>query len=98
MLMYEMVCERVPFEGLDPITCATEVCQSSRPDVSMNGNKKVVELIRRCWSQDPRKRPSFKHIYKDMSKGKVAWDGTDPQALKAMKRLIARSGPRERKS
>jgi serine/threonine protein kinase len=97
MIMYEMLCERVPFEGLDPVTCASEVCQGARPELLLKGNKKIVELIRRCWSQDPKKRPSFKHIYKNIIKGKVLWDGTDPQAVRAMKRLIADKGGREKK-
>jgi serine/threonine protein kinase len=88
MVLYEMMCERFPFQGYEPVACAQAVIQVRRPDLPASGEKKMCDLIRQCWAQDPAKRPTFAEIYPKLLKGKVGWEGTNPKALKAMKSLI----------
>jgi serine/threonine protein kinase len=88
MVLYEMLCEKFPFQGHDQIAGAREVAQGKRPELPASGNKKICELIRSCWAHDPKKRPNFTDIYTQLIKGKIGWDHTIPKALKAMQRLI----------
>jgi serine/threonine protein kinase len=98
MVLYEMLCHQMPFEGLDPIQCALDVCRGARPTLPSSGNKKICDLIRLCWNGEPKKRPEFAHIFDSLITGKRGWDDTEPAALKAMKKLIAGAKKSERKS
>jgi serine/threonine protein kinase len=88
LVLYEMLCEQYPFQGLNPVACARAVIKGRRPDLPSQGNKKICEMIKNCWAQDPKKRPWFTEIYRQLIKGKVGFDDTNPKALKAMKNLI----------
>jgi serine/threonine protein kinase len=98
MVLYEMLCHQMPFEGLEPIQCAVEVCRGARPTLPSSGNKKVCELIKQCWQHDPKKRPEFTQIFDTLISGKRVWDDTEPKALKAMRRLILKAKNSEKKA
>jgi serine/threonine protein kinase len=88
MVLYEMLCDRMPFQGFDLAECEREVVAGKRPELPAVGNTKLCDLIRKCWAQEPTKRPEFTEIYRKLMKGKGIWDETNPKALVAMKRLI----------
>ena len=90
MILYEMLCEEVPFAGMDAVSVMRCVAHGQRPKLP-NKEKGVCSLISVCWSENPKKRPSFSRIYKKLMKGHFIWEGTNPKALQAMKRLIEQS-------
>jgi serine/threonine protein kinase len=91
MVLYEMLCERIPFQGDDPLVVAQSVVGGSRPGLP-DSEPQVEALIRMCWHQDPEKRPTFETVYKWLSGGKYLWENTNAKALKAMDRLIKGKG------
>ena len=95
MVLYEMLCEMVPFEGRDPVKVMSDVVNGQRPKLPKK-EPELCSLIEACWDQDPKKRPSFPKIYKRLIGGEFLWEGTNEKALKAMKKLI-KTSRRERK-
>lgn len=87
VILYEMLCEHLPFEGLDRMQVMVKVSDGKRPKLPSK-EKAVCSLIKSCWEQDPKKRPPFKKIYKKLIKGDHNWEGTNPKAIKAIKMLI----------
>jgi serine/threonine protein kinase len=97
MVLYEMLCEKIPFEGCDSVDVADRVCRGVRPKLPSFGNRHVRHLIRKCWQQEPGARPTFEQIFNKLIRGNVAWDGTDPKAIKAMRKLISKSSHKHEK-
>jgi serine/threonine protein kinase len=87
MVLYEMLAERLPFQGEDPVSVAQKVLRGIRPDLH-EAHPQVAALIRMCWNQDPDKRPDFAVIYKEMMGKKYLWEDTNPKALRALRKLI----------
>jgi serine/threonine protein kinase len=91
-ILFELVAHQIPFDGLPPMKVSAEICHGKRPTFpSESKDKKIIELIRKCWDQDPKKRPTFREIYDKMIAGKTVWDGTQSKALKALTKLVAES-------
>jgi serine/threonine protein kinase len=81
MLLYEMLCNRMPFQGMSPELCVTEVAQGRRPDLPAGVEHAICKLIRRCWQGDPSKRPTFKKIWKAMANKRCWWEGTEKSVV-----------------
>mmetsp|Transcript_35643 Transcript_35643/g.70489 ORF Transcript_35643/g.70489 Transcript_35643/m.70489 type:complete len:302 (-) Transcript_35643:9-914(-) len=68
MVAYEVVCRHVPFERQDATTVASLTKAGERPDlqdetvVPREVPPGLLDLIVRCWDQDPEVRPSFREI------------------------------------
>jgi serine/threonine protein kinase len=64
VLLWEMLTLAEPFEGLTQDQLVLEVIQKgSRPAIpDYYGPPKLIELIRRCWSEKPSERPSFPQV------------------------------------
>lgn len=95
MVLYEMLCEQVPFEGKDPMWVMQSVVDGERPKLPKK-EPAVCQLIEACWAAEPKSRPGFPKIYKRLIDGEYLWEGTNAKALRAMKKLIKESR-RERK-
>jgi serine/threonine protein kinase len=87
VVLYEMLCESIPFLGMQPVEVALLVVGGVRPDLPRK-HLKVCRLIEQCWAQDPRARPSFEQIYNEMTHGNYLWDGTNAKAVVAIQKLI----------
>jgi serine/threonine protein kinase len=100
-LLFELLLHRLPFEGMPPMKFSVEICHGKRPPLPVGKERKICDLIRQCWKHNPKKRPAFRDIYERIVAGKAAWDGTQPQSLKALKKLVAKaqgdSSPKIRK-
>jgi len=59
------------------------VIAGKRPSMPSNCPAMMVDLINRCWHQDPRMRPTFEQIIEE----KVLTRGTLPISLKGMYRI-----------
>lgn len=69
MLMYAVATQSIPFEGVDPRVVSRIVEDGKRPTVPDDFRKKhpnYVAIMASCWAQDPRKRPSFQDICKQL--------------------------------
>lgn len=70
LVVYEILTDEVPFQNLKTIDILIKVVQQSyRPDIKSKSIPSCYKnLITQCWSQDPRKRPSFNEIVNRLKK------------------------------
>jgi serine/threonine protein kinase len=92
LLLYEMLCHKIPFGDLDGKTCEREVCRGRRPELPGRGNAAIRKLIRKCWDPEPKKRPTFKEIYVSIKTGKYVFDGTTEEEMREMRSLLREPG------
>lgn len=62
MVMYEAVCQEVPFEDIDPGLIGAKTVRGVRPNLCRAPKGfpgKLRELMCNCWAQDPAGRPCF---------------------------------------
>lgn len=63
IIMWEMLTQECPYEGLTPIQCALSVLnQNMRPDVPDWCPQRLRDLINGCVDRDPQSRPTFGEI------------------------------------
>ncbi|KAB1203602.1 Serine/threonine-protein kinase HT1 [Morella rubra] len=63
VLLWELLTGKLPYEHLTPLQAAVGVVQKGlRPTIPSSTHPKLVELIERCWQQDPSSRPEFSQI------------------------------------
>ncbi|XP_059461374.1 serine/threonine-protein kinase STY46-like isoform X2 [Corylus avellana] len=63
VLLWELLTRKLPYEHLTPLQAAVGVVQKGlRPTIPANTHPKLVELLERCWQQDPSLRPEFSEI------------------------------------
>uniref|UniRef100_A0A803LG91 non-specific serine/threonine protein kinase n=1 Tax=Chenopodium quinoa TaxID=63459 RepID=A0A803LG91_CHEQI len=63
IVLWELLTGKLPYEYLTPLQAAVGVVQKGlRPTMPKNCHPKLVELLERCWQQDPRTRPDFSEI------------------------------------
>lgn len=69
MVLFEFICQEIPFEDLEPIEVLKSTSNGVRPDmeaVPPTTPKALVDLMEMCWQHDPKKRPSFEFICKQL--------------------------------
>ncbi|KAH7849294.1 hypothetical protein Vadar_015838 [Vaccinium darrowii] len=63
VVLWELLTGEVPYLHLTPLQAAVGVVQQGlRPTIPKNTNPKLVELLQRCWQQNPTLRPNFSEI------------------------------------
>ncbi|KAJ1702912.1 hypothetical protein LUZ63_002691 [Rhynchospora breviuscula] len=63
VMMWELLTGKIPYEYLTPLQAAVGLVQKGlRPTIPKNANPEIAKLIKRCWQQDPTKRPDFAEI------------------------------------
>lgn len=78
ILLWELLCQSIPYKGLTPIQVAFAVVQKKeRPPIPKDTPKPLKKLIEKCWDQDPSKRPEFEFIAELFIKHKVLFPKTD---------------------
>lgn len=70
MIIYEIMEGRVPFAGQNGDSIKKMVReQNRRPELtSQEHPKALVDLMKKCWTQDPKQRPSFGKITTELKK------------------------------
>jgi len=68
ILIYEVVCRYMAFEDLDPDSARQEIASGGRPRldpdiVPPEAPAALLDLMVRCWDQDPSKRPSMSEVH-----------------------------------
>ena len=59
MVCYEIITGHEPFENDAPNLAKKKVKKGDRPKLPKHCPKRLKDLIVECWSEDPRKRPTF---------------------------------------
>ncbi|XP_068646104.1 serine/threonine-protein kinase STY46-like [Aristolochia californica] len=63
VVLWELLTGKLPYEYLTPLQAAVGVVQKGlRPTIPKHTHPKLVELLERCWQQDPTLRPDFSEI------------------------------------
>jgi serine/threonine protein kinase len=63
MIFYYMLRSTPPWAGLSGLDAVTKAAvDGERPLIPRNVDERLVILLKRCWDEDPRARPSFEHI------------------------------------
>ncbi|KAK4802793.1 hypothetical protein SAY86_000996 [Trapa natans] len=63
IVLWELLTGKLPYEYLTPLQAAVGVVQKGlRPTMQNNTHPMLVELLERCWQQDPTLRPDFSEI------------------------------------
>ncbi|XP_057731678.1 serine/threonine-protein kinase STY46-like isoform X3 [Arachis stenosperma] len=63
IVLWELLTGKLPYEHLSPLHAAVGVAQKGlRPEIPRHTHPMLVELIHRCWHQDPSSRPDFTEI------------------------------------
>lgn len=63
ILLNEMIGRRIPFDGVADSEIKRRVINGDRPEVSLSCDRRLHDLIVKCWSQDPEERPTFIEIH-----------------------------------
>ena len=102
MILYEMLMERLPFSELagpkgehDAAAIKRAVLAGERPKIDLDPETAVdaipiVSLIKDCWKQDPKERPSFETIYEMFESQTVAFPKTSGRAIRQFLRLVSK--------
>ncbi|XP_056399631.1 ankyrin repeat and protein kinase domain-containing protein 1 isoform X1 [Hyla sarda] len=68
IVIWELLSQKKPFVGSSMMTVIVKVAAGQRPpleDISEDGPvecQQMIDLMKRCWNQDPNKRPCFSDI------------------------------------
>ncbi|KAM3199767.1 serine/threonine-protein kinase STY46 isoform X1 [Capsicum annuum] len=63
IVLWELLTGKLPYEFLTPLQAAVAVVQKGlRPTIPANTHPTLVELLEKCWQQDPFVRPEFSVI------------------------------------
>jgi len=63
VVMWELVARVEPYQDLDPVNAAMAVChQHRRLIVPESCDSTLGDVMQKCWTDEPEKRPSFKDI------------------------------------
>ncbi|XP_060083113.1 kinase suppressor of Ras 1-like [Ylistrum balloti] len=66
-LMYEIMSGQYPYYGLQPETIIWKTCANQKqPLGKINATRVLTNLIDLCWSHDPKKRPTFGEISREL--------------------------------
>jgi len=70
MVLFEFICQEIPFEDLEPVDVLKCTSNGARPDmeaVPPATPKALVDMMEQSWSHDSRARPSFESICKTLN-------------------------------
>lgn len=63
ILLWEMVARKLPYFGMQPMQVGIAVLQQGmRPPIPPKCPLPLAKLMRACWDNDPRRRPSFAQL------------------------------------
>ncbi|KAJ4951771.1 hypothetical protein NE237_028603 [Protea cynaroides] len=62
IVLWELKTGKVPYDTMTPLQAALGVRQGLRPELPDKTHPRLLELMKRCWEEDPHNRPSFSEI------------------------------------
>lgn len=75
MVLWELLCDDLPHKELRPAQIAALVIEKHlRPPIKEGSPKEMVDLIQKCWAQDPKERPKMKKVIELLESGNLVFD------------------------
>lgn len=69
IVLWELTTALLPFQGMTPVQAAFAVAEKNeRPPLPASCQAAIAQLIKRCWSGNPSKRPDFSEIVSALEK------------------------------
>ena len=62
IILWEALAWKEPWVGVKMMQVINNVTNGKRPKIPAYVPEPIMELIKRCWAQDPKERPSFKEV------------------------------------
>ena len=62
MILYELETGEIPFNGMQTRDIKKKLREQMRPLIPQNTDKRLANLIRRCWQDNAEIRPTFDAI------------------------------------
>mmetsp|Transcript_50859 Transcript_50859/g.80632 ORF Transcript_50859/g.80632 Transcript_50859/m.80632 type:complete len:346 (-) Transcript_50859:178-1215(-) len=65
MVLFEFLCQEIPFEELEPAEVLEYALKGNRPDmeaVPPSCPSELADIMQQCWKPNPAERPSFKQV------------------------------------
>ena len=89
MILYELLTDEVPWGNTRPESMLRQVLvEGKRPQLPRNTPPAMKDLIKMCWAQQPKSRPSFLEIYQMFESEEVMFDNTDVKAVRSLARQL----------
>lgn len=66
LTLNEMMTRKIPFHDLPNLEVSTVIVAGMRPEIPEYTPPDFADLIRKCWAQEPDKRPSFVQIVEEL--------------------------------
>ncbi|KAJ1260800.1 hypothetical protein BS78_10G259900 [Paspalum vaginatum] len=85
IVLWELLTGKIPYEFLTPLQAAIGVVQEGlRPVIPKGTNSKLMQLLEKCWQQNPINRPDFIQILQTLNEiaEEVAVDPNKPHKEK----------------
>lgn len=68
MIFYYMLRSVAPWHNLSGVDAATKAAvDGERPLIPRDVDERLATLLKRCWDEDPRARPSFEEIIRSLA-------------------------------
>lgn len=62
IVLWEMFHRQIPYGGREPMAVAAEVTNGLRPQITMELDPNLYDLMTECWAATPSSRPNFEQI------------------------------------
>lgn len=77
IFLWELLTSGMPYKGLKAPAIIAGVIEGMRPPIPSDAPPKLVELIHKCWDNDPMKRPAMTRVVVDLGNKEFHFTGTD---------------------
>ena len=68
IILWEIATRQPPYRNLTAVQVGMQVAHNRlRPSIPRNTPSEFADLMRECWDQDPKSRPSFSHCVQRIS-------------------------------
>ncbi|KAL6044793.1 Protein kinase domain-containing protein [Balamuthia mandrillaris] len=62
MVLWEILCEKIPYEGQSELEVVYSIAEGIFPTIPESCDPEYADLIRWCWKQDPKERPTIEEV------------------------------------
>jgi len=88
MILYEVLSEKRPFDGIFICKLMNDVLNGARPDIPSSILSPYTELIQKCWDQHPQNRPTFTQIVEELTNSKYLLPDTNIEQFETYKNYL----------
>lgn len=89
MMLYEMLTCEIPFGKMSSTEAASAILSGKRPDIPANTQKKLSDLISRCWHPNAKDRPTFIQLVNEIPYSKIMFPDSDEQKVLQFYRSVS---------